>query len=70
MWRRRDAIALKHAYEVSVQPFTGEKVAGEEHAPLLYVKDPRNDLPATLQRRVTEVISDRDRTIVAGWMAK
>jgi hypothetical protein len=70
VWRRRDAIALKHAYEVSVQPFTGEKVAGEEHAPLLYVRDPRNDLPSTLQERVIEVISDRDRTIVAGWMAK
>ncbi len=70
VWRRRDAIALKHAYEVSVQPFTGEKVRGEEHAPLLYVKDPRNDLPSVLQERVTEVITDRDKTIIAGWMAK
>jgi hypothetical protein len=69
-WRRRDQIALKHAFEVSVQPFTGVKVAGEEHAPLLYAQDPRRDLPSALQARVAEVIIDRDGLIVAGWMSK
>ena len=69
-WRRREQIALKHAFEVSVQPFTGVKVAGEEHAPLLYAADPRRDLPSALQERVEKVIADRDGLIVAGWMAK
>jgi superfamily II DNA or RNA helicase len=70
VWRRRDHIARKHRYEVSVQPFTGEKVRGDEHAPLLYSKDPRSDLPAELQERVAEAIEGRDEVIVAGWMEK
>jgi hypothetical protein len=69
-WRRREQIALKHAFEVSVQPFTGVKVAGEEHAPLLYAQDPRRDLPSALQARVAKVITDRDGLVVAGWMSK
>ena len=56
-WRRRDNIAIKHAYEVSVQPFTGEKLAGAGHAPMLYAKDPRNDLPPELEERVQEAIA-------------
>ena len=41
---------------------------GVEHAPLLYANDPRSDLPADLQERVSEVIRGRDPTIVAGWL--
>ena len=67
-WRRRDNIALKHENEISVQPFTGEKMTGAGHAPMLYAKDPRTDLPATLQERVQESISGSDEIIVAGWM--
>jgi superfamily II DNA or RNA helicase len=70
IWRRKPSVAQKHAYEVCVQPFSGEKVAGEAHAPLLYVEDPRVDLPSALQARVVEVIDGRDDLIVEGWMAK
>jgi superfamily II DNA or RNA helicase len=67
-WRRRDNIALKHENEISVQPFTGEKMTGAGHAPMLYAKDPRSDLPATLQKRIQESIGGADEVIVAGWM--
>jgi hypothetical protein len=67
-WRRRDHIALKHENEISVQPFTGIKMTGAGHAPMLYAKDPRTDLPAILQERVRESISGTDEIIVAGWM--
>ncbi len=67
-WRRRDNIALKHENEISVQPFTGEKMTGAGHAPMLYAKDPRTDLPETLRKQVVESISGADAIIVAGWM--
>jgi superfamily II DNA or RNA helicase/DNA-binding transcriptional ArsR family regulator len=67
-WRRRDNIALKHENEISVQPFTGEKMTGAGHAPILYAKDPRTDLPAMLQEQVQEAITGADEVIVAGWM--
>jgi superfamily II DNA or RNA helicase len=70
VWTRRKNIARKHAYEVCIQPFTGEKVRGAAHAPLLYVKDPRRDLPSELEIRVAEVIDGRDEVIVTGWMKK
>ena len=70
VWRRKPPVAAKHAHEVCVQPFSGEKVAGEAHAPLLYVEDPRTDLPSAIQARVAEVIEGRDDLIVEGWMAK
>jgi hypothetical protein len=69
LWQRREGIARKHAYETSVEPFGGAVVRGVEHAPLLYAGDPRTDLPADLQARVADIIRDRDRLIVAGWMA-
>ncbi len=43
---------------------------GPGHAPLLYAKDPRADLPTDLQRRVAEAITGRDQAIVAGWLRK
>jgi hypothetical protein len=68
VWQRRESIARKHAYETSVDPFTGEIVAGVQHAPLLYASDPRTDLPEDLQTRITDVIRDRDELIVNGWL--
>jgi hypothetical protein len=69
-WKRREHIALKHASEISVQPFEGRKVTGEDHAPLLYAEDPRNDLPADLERTIRRTIADCDPIIVAGWLDK
>jgi len=67
-WRRRDNIALKHENEISVQPFTGEKMTGAAHAPMLYAEDPRTDLPARLEEWVQESIDGADEVIVTGWM--
>jgi hypothetical protein len=39
-----------------------------EHAPLLYRDEPRADLPADMQARVTDVIAGLDDTVVAGWL--
>jgi hypothetical protein len=68
VWRRREAIARKHDYETSVEPFSGVVMRGAAHAPLLYASDPRTDLPEDLQARVRDVINDRDTTVVAGWL--
>jgi hypothetical protein len=68
VWRRRENIAQKHSYETAVDPLSGRIVRGVEHAPLLYANDPRTDLPADLQARVSDVIRDRDPRIVAGWL--
>jgi superfamily II DNA or RNA helicase/predicted transcriptional regulator len=67
-WRRRDNIALKHFYETSVHPFSGEKMSGAEHAPLLYAADPRNDLPSELQATIEERVAGCDDVVVAGWL--
>jgi hypothetical protein len=69
LWRRRESIARKHAYETSVDPFSGTSCRGVDHAPLLYAADPRTDLPADLENRVREAIRDRDPTVVTGWLA-
>ena len=68
----REPIARKHAYETAVDPFSGDVVRGVGHAPLIYVNDPRADLPADLQARVCEVIDGRDgavATCVLPWGA-
>ena len=67
-WERREAIAAKHQQEVAVNPFTGGKTAGIEHAPLVYARDPRTDLPADLQEHLTAEIAGSDEIIVRGWM--
>jgi hypothetical protein len=69
VWQRRKHIAHKHDYEAAVDPLSGRIVRGVGHAPLLYTGDPRTDLPADLQARVSDVIRGRDPTIVSGWMA-
>jgi hypothetical protein len=68
VWQRREAIAAKHAQEISPHPFTGEKIAGAAHAPFIYAADPRTDLPEELQARLEEVLAGCDDTIIAGWL--
>jgi hypothetical protein len=68
VWRRRDAIAAKHAREIGVDPFSGAKLRGVGHAPLLYVEDPRTDLPTSQQEYLAESIGQVDKTIVRGWL--
>lgn len=68
VWQRREAIAAKHAQEVSPHPFTGEKIAGAAHAPFIYAVDPRTDLPEELQARLEGVLAPCDETIIAGWL--
>ena len=67
-WRRRDAIAAKHAREIGVDPFRGLKVHGVEHAPMIYVDDPRTDLPSLQQEHLAESIGPVDKTIISGWL--
>jgi hypothetical protein len=68
VWQRRENIALKHEYEIAVNPFTGQKLAGDGHAPLIYAADPRNDVPAELEQHLLNAIAGSDDAIVAGWL--
>jgi superfamily II DNA or RNA helicase len=70
VWQRKEHIALKHARESAVHPLTGELVVGVEHAPLLYARDPRLDLPAELESYLQEVVRGSDSRIVAGWLGR
>ena len=67
-WQRRENIAAKHEYEVAVNPFSGEKLPGVEHAPLIYAQDPRSDVPAELQQHLARAIDGTDDRIVSGWL--
>ena len=69
IWQRRENIAEKHSHEVSVNPFSGEKSAGDEHAPLIYASDPRSDVPTELQDHLRQRIRGCDDRIISGWMA-
>ena len=68
VWQRKEHIALKHARESAVQPLTGELLVGVEHAPLLYARDPRLDLPSELRQHLLERLQESDARIVAGWL--
>jgi hypothetical protein len=68
VWERRPQIAEKHQFETSVNPLSGQKLTGQGHAPLLYVKDPRVDLPIDLQNHLQSLIKGSDEKIVSGWM--
>ena len=68
VWRRRESIARKHAYERAVSVLSGEVVQGEAHAPFMYRADPRTDLPSDLSARLKDALADRDRAIVTGWL--
>ncbi|MCB0212115.1 MAG: DEAD/DEAH box helicase family protein, partial [Anaerolineae bacterium] len=70
VWQRRAAIAAKHAQEVSTHPFTGARVAGDAHAPFLYVTDPRTDLPERLQSHLEEALPGCDDIIINGWLGE
>jgi hypothetical protein len=67
-WRRRLAIAHKHAYEHAVSVVSGDVVQGDDHAPLIYLDDPRTDVPGDLECALTELLEDRDRAIIKGWL--
>ena len=68
-WRRPDSIAAKHAHEYSVSPVTGHYGSGEEHAPLIYFRDPRKNLPSQLRRHLKRALNERDPIIVRGWLS-
>ncbi len=68
VWQRRANIAAKHEYEVAVNPFSGQKLTGDGHAPLVYAQDPRADVPAELQQHLVEAVDGSDDRIVAGWL--
>jgi hypothetical protein len=68
IWRRRENIALKHEHEIAVNPFTGEKLTGDGHAPLVYADDPRNDVPEALQKHLLQAVEGSDDVIVSGWL--
>ena len=67
-WQRREGIAAKHEYEVAVNPFDGQKLSGDGHAPLVYAEDPRADIPAALEEHLRQAIDGSDDRIVGGWM--
>jgi hypothetical protein len=67
-WMRSDVIAAKHAAEYAVNPFDGTYSAGPDHAPLLYVADPRKDVPSALRRHLRAVLDDADPRIVRSWL--
>jgi len=67
-WTRRPNVAAKHALEISVNPFTGEKSMDASHAPLIYAQDPRTDTPEALQTRLMELLNGVDPVIVRGWL--
>jgi hypothetical protein len=67
-WERRENIAAKHEYEVAVNPFNGQKLTGDGHAPLVYARDPRSDVPIEFQEHLSQAIDGCDDRIVAGWM--
>jgi hypothetical protein len=68
VWRRKEAIRVKHLHNAAIHPLTGELLRGAEHAPLLYADDPRTDIPAALEQQVEGTIRGRDEGIVAGWL--
>jgi hypothetical protein len=67
-WRRREAIERKHAYEHAVDVRSGKVVQGVGHAPLVYLSDPRTDLPTDLRGCVIDTIGGRDGAIIDGWL--
>jgi superfamily II DNA or RNA helicase len=70
VWRRREAVAAKHAQDISVNPFTGQKGFGDEFTPFIYAEDPRTDPPETLQARLEELLPGCDETIIEGWLGE
>jgi hypothetical protein len=69
-WRRKENVAAKHEDEVSVNPFTGEKSRGPQHAPLVYARSPRTDAPSELQQHLSRRLAGCDAKIIGGWLAE
>ena len=67
-WQRAKHIAAKHRREYSVNPVTGEYGAGERHAPLAYVLDPRDNLPSQLQGYIVNELKGTDQLVVRWWI--
>ena len=68
VWHRRENIAEKHHKEISVNPFNSVRSLGDVHAPLIYVQDPRSDVPEELQDHLLYSIAGCDDLIVSGWL--
>jgi len=67
-WQRVKHIAAKHRREYSVNPVTGEYGAGERHAPLAYVFDPRDNLPSQLQDYIVTELKGTDQLVARWWI--
>jgi superfamily II DNA or RNA helicase len=67
-WGRIESIAAKHEHEYSVDPFTGQYLPGEAHAPLVYSQDPRENLPSSLRELISNNLEGCDHLIVKGWI--
>ncbi len=67
-WHRKQNIARKHSHSYSVHPFTGECSKGEAHAPLVYVKDPREHSPSQLKLHLAKLLREKDPLIIKGWI--
>lgn len=67
-WHRNEAIAAKHLHEYSINPVTGSYSSGEGHAPLIYVDDPRKNVPSKFRNLMKNELKGRDPVIVNGWI--
>jgi len=67
VWSRIDSIAAKHSSQYSVNPFTGKYSTGEDHAPLVYCKDPRKYSPEKLKKYLASELRGCDPRIIQGW---
>ncbi|MBN1191083.1 MAG: DEAD/DEAH box helicase family protein [Dehalococcoidales bacterium] len=67
-WHRTEAVARKHSQEYSINPFSGEYVNGEAHAPLIYSGNPRMDSPQKLGQYLADRLTSIDPNIVEGWI--
>jgi hypothetical protein len=68
-WIRTDPIAAKHEREYAVDPLEGLYAPGTQHAPLIYVTDPRRDVPSESQAHIVSLLKGCDPKIVQGWLS-
>lgn len=67
-WQRTESISAKHAHEYAVSPLSGNFTSGSTHAPLIYVGDPRRDVPSELEAHLTSMLKEADVRIIQGWL--
>jgi hypothetical protein len=65
-WIRRPAVAAKHEHEIAIDLATGKLTHGVAHAPLIYAKDPRIDLPTALEQVLQQQITQIDDAVIRG----